>query len=106
MKSNDEDDDREYPSSNGRRPPNTNFLALESVSEIDQYIAAQHLISEIGHQFASNKSLLEKWFITASVEEFKVARPIFLLARFLMFSCFLECSIVIGRNINIGGTSL
>jgi hypothetical protein len=69
MKSNDEE--RAY-SSEDQRPPTTNFVTLESVSEIDQYIAAQHLISEIGHQFASNKSLLENWFISASVEEFQV----------------------------------
>lgn len=46
--------------------------SLESVSEIDQYLAAQQLIAEISDQFARNKSMLESWFIASSVEEFKV----------------------------------
>lgn len=49
------------------------FVPLESVSEIDQYIAAQNLIAEISHQFATNKSMLESWFISSTVEEFKVS---------------------------------
>lgn len=48
------------------------YIPLESVSEIDQYIAAQQLIAEISHQFATNKSMLESWFISSTVEEFKV----------------------------------
>lgn len=54
------------------QPKFNQFTALDSVTEIDQYIAAQQLISEISHQFATNKSSLESWFVSSVARDYKV----------------------------------
>ena len=62
-----------YPPNATLTEPRNDFIPLDSVSEIDQYLAAQQLIAQISDQFARNKSMLESWFISASVEEFAVS---------------------------------
>lgn len=54
------------------QPKFNQFTSLDSVTEIDQYIAAQQLISEISHRFATNKSGLESWFVSSVAGDYKV----------------------------------
>jgi hypothetical protein len=81
MKSNDDvllfEDYSRSPRVINKKAPNPNqktASAEATVTEVDQYIAAQHLISEISHQFARNKSMLESWVITASANEYQTAK--------------------------------